>query len=32
MPEVALPDPAGRALRVGDVRGRPLLIVMWAAW
>jgi len=32
MPDVALPDLAGRALRVGDFHGRPLLIFMWASW
>jgi len=32
MPDVALPDLEGRALRVGDFRGRPLLLFMWASW
>jgi peroxiredoxin len=32
MPDVELPDLAGRAIRVGDFRGRPLLLFMWASW
>jgi hypothetical protein len=32
MPEVELPDLDGRARRLGDFRGRPLLIFMWASW
>ena len=32
MPDVELPGLAGRALRVGDFRGRPLLLFMWASW
>ena len=32
MPDVELPDLSGRALRIGDFRGRPLLLFMWASW
>jgi hypothetical protein len=32
MPEVELRDLAGHALRIGDFRGRSLLVFMWASW
>jgi len=32
MPEVVLRDLDGRAWRVSEFRGRPLLIFMWASW
>ena len=32
MPEVELSDLDGQARRLGDFRGRPLLIFMWASW
>jgi peroxiredoxin len=32
LPNVQLPDLEGRALRIGDFRGRQLLIFMWASW
>lgn len=32
MPDVELRDLDGRALRIGDFRGRPLLLFMWASW
>jgi hypothetical protein len=32
MPEVELPDLDGRTRCLGEFRGRPLLIFMWASW
>ena len=32
MPDVALRDLDGRARRLADFRGRPLLVFMWASW
>jgi len=32
MPDLELRDLDGRALRIGDFRGRPLLLFMWASW
>ena len=32
MPDVELRDLEGRALGIGDFRGRPLLVFMWASW
>ena len=32
MPDLELPDLEGRALRIGEFRGRALLVFMWASW
>ena len=32
MPEATLADPAGKRLRLADLRGRPVLINLWATW
>jgi peroxiredoxin len=32
LPDLPLHDLAGRALRIGEFRGRPLLLFMWASW
>jgi peroxiredoxin len=32
MPDLELRDLDGRALRIGEFRGRPLLLFMWASW
>ena len=32
MPDATLTDPAGKRLRLADLRGRPVLINLWATW
>ena len=32
MPNVQFEDPAGAAVRLGDFRGKPLLVNLWATW
>ena len=32
MPAIALTDPAGRALNLGALQGRPVLVNLWATW
>ncbi|GAB4395911.1 MAG: hypothetical protein OHK0053_07610 [Microscillaceae bacterium] len=31
-PEIALPNPAGKVLRLSDLRGQYVLLDFWAAW
>lgn len=32
MPDFALSDPSGKTLRSADLRGKPVLINLWATW
>lgn len=31
-PEISLPDAAGQPLRLSDLRGRPVILNLWASW
>ena len=32
MPEMTFSDPAGKSLRLTSLKGRPLLVNLWATW
>jgi thiol-disulfide isomerase/thioredoxin len=32
LPDFLLTDPAGKELRLTDLKGKPLLINLWATW
>lgn len=32
MPDITVTDPAGKTLRLPDLKGKPLLVNLWATW